>query len=350
MKAFSLTIFLSIIISSAYSKGLDTSSITLKCPPRIIRACCAFGYDIGITGIPFVKYSDVADPTNIGDHEYLGGRNEGNGIVYTYRGGFVDLAHLRDQADWTAYLFSRMSAHTGNDTLRIKLGYEGGVKELSVYLPKTISNDELIEMAGRIAYDLSVWHEISTWFVSSIPLMPERYSSFSLEDNYSNMLGIKLAIWSLKSDKPYSEAMTIALKNTLDSLKMVPSIDKTYEAMDAVYNVWWTRSYRLPSASVTQKRDLAPYQEASPFLIPGWMINEGAVCIDLASTTKENIPFTNYYNLTFKLNRKFPIDEMFPERKKHIINQNDFQQMLAWVIADVPKKVRPPKTTKDHKK
>lgn len=34
----------------------------------------------------------------IGTHHYLGNSGEENGIIYSRRGGFIDVAHLRDQA------------------------------------------------------------------------------------------------------------------------------------------------------------------------------------------------------------------------------------------------------------
>ncbi|MDP3432015.1 MAG: DUF4056 domain-containing protein [Bacteroidota bacterium] len=50
-----------------------------------------------------------------------------------------------------------------------------------------LTDNDLVNLAGKIAYDLSVWHEIATWFgASTIPFVPERYSSFSVEDVYSN--------------------------------------------------------------------------------------------------------------------------------------------------------------------
>ena len=85
--------------------------------------------------------------------------------------GFIDMAHLRDQSDWTAYLYTQILEHKKKGSLSIVLGREGGEKTLNVSIPSNLNNQDLINLAGKIAYDLSVWHEIATWFgASSIPV------------------------------------------------------------------------------------------------------------------------------------------------------------------------------------
>jgi len=343
-----LFVFQAFIINA---KGLDDSLKEIKLPPRIIRTCCAFGYDISMVGIPFMKYSDIADRNLVGNHEYLGGRNEGNGILYSYRGGFIDLGHLRDQADWTAFLYHLITTRQADDTIAIKLSYEGGPKNLSIFPPKNMTNDDVIHLAGSIAYDLSVWHEIATWFgVSSVPFYPERYSSFSVEDNYSNMLGITLGMKALQSDLPFEQAMTDCLRNTLDSLQAVPNLEKTLEAMDRVYNDWWTRSYKIPNTNVMLKRNLNINNSDQPALVPGWEPSEGSSTLSIPQLMHDQTKLKSYYSLEFKLNQKFPAKEMFPDRKDHVVNQNDFQTMMGWVVTDLQRRSKPPKISKKEQK
>ncbi|MBN2807790.1 MAG: DUF4056 domain-containing protein, partial [Prolixibacteraceae bacterium] len=214
-------------------KGLDASQQE-EIPPRIIRTCCAFGKDVGLVGLPFVKMSDVIDVADIGEHHYLSGGNEGNGIVYTRRGGFIDLGHLRDLADWTAFLHGLIMENCGK-AHDVVLGKEGGVKKLRIEVPADFSDHNAALLAGRIAYDLSVWHEIATWYgASSVPFVPERYSSFSVEDDYSNQLGILCGVKAILSDEPYNEAKTSIIRHTIDSLGVVTSIDETFRAMELV--------------------------------------------------------------------------------------------------------------------
>ncbi|MFT4734113.1 MAG: hypothetical protein ACI9K1_001068, partial [Arcticibacterium sp.] len=45
-------------------------------PPKIIRTCCSFGSDVKVTGIPFLKVSDISSINSLGKHVYLGNPEE----------------------------------------------------------------------------------------------------------------------------------------------------------------------------------------------------------------------------------------------------------------------------------
>ncbi len=49
------------------------------------------------------------DPDNLGSHSYgpLAAMFEGDGIVYTCKGGNIDITHLRWNADYTRYAINR---------------------------------------------------------------------------------------------------------------------------------------------------------------------------------------------------------------------------------------------------
>ena len=70
-------------------------------PHRIIRTCCSFGTEMQLFAIPGLKLTETTSMDKIGPHHYLGDESEGNGIIYSRRGGFIDMAHLRDQSDWS---------------------------------------------------------------------------------------------------------------------------------------------------------------------------------------------------------------------------------------------------------
>jgi hypothetical protein len=204
-------------------------------PHRIIRTCCSFGTEMQLFAIPGVKLTETTSIEKIGPHHYLGDASEENGIIYSRRGGFIDMAHLRDQSDWTAYLYTKILENKNKGSLSIVLGREGGAKSLNVVIPSDLNNLDIINLAGKIAYDLSVWHEIATWFgASSIPFVPERYSSFSIEDPYSNLLGMTIGIQALQSELPYEQAMTQIIKNYLKDLDAVSNETETFLAMEAV--------------------------------------------------------------------------------------------------------------------
>jgi hypothetical protein len=255
MRVLTILSFLLLTFSFVKATPPDLSEKSLVNPPRrIIRACCSFGSDLKLWIIPGIKLTEITCIQNIGPHKYLGNHQEGNGIIYTRKGGFLDLGHLRDQADWTAYLYSQIQQSKTTGEIDLLLGREGGPKSLKLHVPADFSNADAILLAGRIAYDLSIWHEIATWFgASSVPFISERFSSFSIEDPYSNLMGATLGMKAVKSNLPYEEAMTNLLKETLDSLEVVPTFDDTYQAMEKVRNIWWTRNKPLPNWKVLIK-------------------------------------------------------------------------------------------------
>ena len=335
-----LSIFLLTLWISIFAKApILTEKDIATPPPRIIRTCCSFGVDLKYAIFPFIKRTDIISSNELGHHNYLGGRNEGNGIIYTQRGGFIDIGHVRDCADWTAYLYSLIELNKGNKAEVIKtLKTEGGLKTLTFEIPDGFDSLKVYQLAGKIAYDLSLWHEIATWFgVSYIPLLPERYSSFSPEDLYSNLLGVKIGISALKSNLEYDEAMTILITNMLDSLESVTSIDETYIAMEKVENIWWTQEKSLPSRNILIER----YVNSELYLLPWLVPDEGNDAVPF----RLNIPDNNLcdlYELSVKLNYKFPLKSILPLREDRIITQKDFSIIMSYVrkdIADLQSKI-----------
>lgn len=309
-------------------------------PPRIIRTCCAFGVNMKMTGLPFVRYNDITGPERIGPHTYLGSKEEGNGILYTRNGGFVDIGHVRDQADWTAFLYSLFNKYQaeGSTSFTHKLGYEGGPKLLQVSLPPSLKEEDLMVLAGRIAYDLSVWHEIGTWNGTSlIPMLPERYSAFSIEDGYSNMLGILLGIQALKSNLPFEEAMTRLLNESLISLGALPSLEETRQAMLSVEGEWWSNRIRLPSGKVVKKRQFGIYPCIEPVLLPQFTPGQnGPVILNLPELSSHPDP-NQFYSIYIQLNNKFPVKEIFGDMDR-IITQRDFPALIDYAARESERK------------
>jgi hypothetical protein len=211
--------------------------VNLKNPPRrIIRTCCSFGVNVKVVGVPFIKYTEVTSPELIGAHKYLGNKAENNGIIYTHKGGFIDMGHLRDIADFTAFLYLYIQKERQKGVFSLKLGNEGGMKTLNFNMPENLTDEDVVYLAGKIAYDLSVWHEISTSYGASfIPLLPERYSSFSVEDAYSNLLGVHLGMQSILSDGEYEMEMTKNVRVTLGNLDAVRDWGYAKEYVEAMW-------------------------------------------------------------------------------------------------------------------
>jgi hypothetical protein len=302
-------------------------------PSRIIRTCCSFGADLRVTAIPVKKVTHITSLENLGPHQYLGNSQEGNGIIYTRRGGFIDLGHVRDQADWTAYLYGLIIRNQAKGPVVQRLGHEGGTKTLNLAVPAGLDSADARLLAARIAYDLSVWHEIATWFGASyVPLVTERYSSFSIEDAYSNLLGVTLGMAAVQSHLPYEQAMTELLTQTLDQLQAVPTAADTYQAMETVRNIWWTREKKLPSGKILLERQVDVYSALKPMLVPG-MAAPGVTArtLSLGESTRSGQLLSDLYELLIRPNYKFPMKEIFPAENRTHITQKDFAVLLRQV-------------------
>jgi hypothetical protein len=302
-------------------------------PPRVIRVCCMFGSKVGIAVLPIIKLTAVTSIEKIGPHKYLGKLSENNGIIYTRIGGFIDTGHMRDQADWTAYLFALIQQEKHLGCINLDMGYEGGEKKLSISIPSGMSKDDMILLAGRIAYDISIWHEIATWFgVSSVPLVSEQFSSFSVEDGYSNLMGVFLGMQAIKSDLPYEEAMTELIDIKLNQLQVVRTENETLQAMEDVRDIWWTRNELMPSTRMMIARQTTTYDSIFPKLIPAdTRIVKHKQPLIIPSVTSKGDSLTNFYEYSIRLNFKFPTKELFGEKSMHTVTQDNFMTMVAYI-------------------
>jgi hypothetical protein len=304
-------------------------------PPRIIRTCCAFGTDLKLSILPGLKKTDLTSIELMGKHHYLGHHSEKNGILYTRRGGFIDFGHLRDLVDWTAYIYNLAKKSQERGEIFLSLGFESGEKALMIKVPATEKEEDLVILAGRIAYDLSIWHEITSWFgASAVPLLSEKFSSFSLEDTFSNLLGTKIAAAAILSDLPYDEAVTAIIHQTLIDLEAVSSIEESYQVMESVREIWWTRKVPLPGNGIMIQRKLGAYSTMSPLLAPGWESkNQTPFQLSLPERTSDNIPLSEFYTISVDANNKVPIRKIFPERRDRMVTQNDFQVIIDYISA-----------------
>lgn len=312
-------------------------------PPKIIRTCCSFGSELHLMGIPFIKITEITSLQKMGGHHFLGDESENNGILYTRRGGFIDMGHLRDCADLTAYYYLLILEVKSKESIRtLTLGNEGGKKNLLLSIPPDISDADALLTAANIAYDLSVWHEIATWFGASfVPLIPERFSSFSPEDLYSNLLGVYLGMAAINSDLPYNEAMDGLLRQKLNELQAVHTMQETEMAMEAVEGKWWTREKALPSRKILLQRHFGDSEVLTPWLIPDSLNKNIPVTLPFPARPANS----DYYQLSIQLNYRFPSREIFLDRKYRCIDSQDFAEIVSFIVKDIVQKTAddPPK-------
>jgi hypothetical protein len=280
--------------------------------------------------------NQITSIEKLNGHKYMGDKNEGIGLIYTTEGGFIDLGHLRDQADWTKYLYTLILTNKEDGEFVKKLAYEAGKKSLVINANSDLDTADCLLLAGKIAFDISLWHELSTWYgASSVPLISEQFSSFSVEDVYSNLLGVYIGMEALKSCLPYDEAMTAILYETLNDLGAVEAEADTYLALEAVQGTWWTRAKRLPSSGVTIERDMEVHTIVRPWLVPDPRFGSlEPKVLAVPKTTSKGELLTDYYSLNIDLNHKFPVEEIFPERENRIITEEDFGAILIRIEED----------------
>lgn len=308
-------------------------------PSRVIRVCCAFGTDLQISIIPFAKLNHITSVELMGNHHYLGDKEEQNGVLYTRRAGFLDFGHLRDYVDWTAYLYNLEKKSQREGALHIVLSFEAGEKSLVINIPPTEKEEDLINLAGRIAYDLSTWHEIASWFGSTeVPFVSEKFSSFSVEDACSNLIGTKIAAEAIQSDLPYEQAVTQIIKKTLNDLEVVSSMEETIQAFEAVRDVWWTRKKSLPNNHMMIQRNLGVYPSITPMIVPGWESkSKDPLILTAAETTHDGIPLSEFYTLYFNPNHLIPMNNIFPGQTGKRLTQKDLPDIIDYIAADMIK-------------
>ena len=237
--------------------------------------------------VPGIAIGNIRGPDEVGRHVYDAGQNaqdvligsERNGLVYTCRGGFLDTAHVRDYADWTLYLATAFGRRleTGG---RIELpDSEGGIRTIvlqpiDAHHIAALGRRELsAALAVSVAFRLSIWHEIATWYGwSSFSLFPERVSAFSPEDLYSNLLGAKLASAIINSGNDlsetlFNEAMDAWLAQSMRFLGAVPA-GLGEEMMGAVDGLWWDSSVRLPDPRLVRRRSFDVGLRQTPWTVP----------------------------------------------------------------------------------
>ncbi len=346
--------------TSSSTAGLSPSGVDFAAPSKL-RPCCAFGTELGVgvaqVPVPMIELANVLEPHDVGQHRYDGGllspenpaqrgflSPERNGLIYTCRGGFIDVAHVRDYADWTVHLALRLEPFLQSGVALV-LPPEGGRRfvYLTALEPEWISRRGSwplsVELAGWLAFQLSLWHEIAAWYGwSSIGLFPELASAFSPEDLYSNQLGIELAGRVLVRSRPESQASfnrDAALVQVLSELEATSAAD-TRRALASVDGLWWDSRRRLPAADLVLRRNL----DLGPSLRPWRAVSggtRGAPCSVaparewILTTRVEGIPIQRIARLDVHVERALAALMPLLDPQSHSISQSDFPAVVARV-------------------
>lgn len=275
-----------------YRADLNTNHLPQFEQPLRLRPCCVFGMDVKVSvkniPVPIYQIVNIVDRDQLGPHTYDAGffggygtdrdtgTKENNGIVYTCRGGFIDTAHVRDYADLTVFLFFEFFRNLGT-SFDVELKGELGPRVIQVD-PLEVKGDKFERarvatvLASWTAFQLATWHEIAQWHgYREFSVFSEEPSAYSVEDAYSNLLGITIAnglIYSalLFNDNQYARNFDTWCQAALKTLGAV-SRDESRRAMRSVDGLWWDSAKRLPDKFFVLKRNYATGPVQRPSLV-----------------------------------------------------------------------------------
>jgi hypothetical protein len=329
-----------------------------------LRPCCAFGNDlrvrVGAVPVPGFRIGNIMGIDEVGPHTYDSGamtrssqagtsgfrHRESNGLIYTCRGGFIDTAHVRDYVDWSIYLAAELARNLSTG-VTVELPDEGGQRRIVAQL---VSQDLIdrhgltrvtIRLAEWISFQLSVWHEIATWFGWSwVKTFPETASAFSPEDLYSNILGVKIAEAivhrrSGRTEDVYNRSVDTWLALVLEHLGPVPK-SVGVEAMRSVDKHWWDSSRRLPDKELTLRRHMDIDDSIAPWLVPSAWAPESLreICGDdpdpvaIANTDGVlRIQFSDWVSLQIEVDDNLAAQVPFTEIGR-TVTQADFPRII----------------------
>ncbi|CDH28651.1 conserved hypothetical protein [Xenorhabdus bovienii str. Jollieti] len=272
---------------------IDWPVLTPIEPPEGLRACCAFGYDLKteVVGIPvpFYDIDNIVEAEKLGEHHYndsalgasaalLGISNEKIGLLYTQKGGFIDISHVRDTADYTLYLFSQIYAHLGQER-KLSLSNELAARKIHffAFTPPVDPVERYTlsaYLAAKLAFQLAAWHEIAQWYgYQSVPGFPEGISAFSPEDLYSNLLGARLALTLIlqghaSSVTQFTTSMAAILPSALHKLEPYSKSD-TKKMFNQVDGLWWNSHERIPQKFLVLRRNYEIQDNRYPLMPSG---------------------------------------------------------------------------------
>jgi len=310
------------------------------------------------------------DPDDLGRHRYDNGflsmraddprgivDDERNGLVYTCRGGFIDLAHVRDNADNTIAIAAALgrALETGTTVTVPPQGATIRIRLRPVPADAIRRHDRMqLAVAGAewVAFQLSIWHEIATFYgYAALPQWPEKISAFSPEDLYSNQLGVRIAgaivlAKQASSDLEYDVSMDAWIAGTLKRLVAVPPA-ASRAAMHAVDGLWWDSTKRIPDWTLVRRRQfetviLRPWRIEDATPRPRAPMAALATCHDeevplvlQVADGFAGVPFRDYLTVEVEVDDAlakagFPL----PHRGSRLVTQEDFPPIIDAIRAE----------------
>jgi hypothetical protein len=174
------------------------------------------------------------------------------GHFYTWRAGFLDLAHIRRAIDLAGYVHYHVGEalragrthfrfeNIDRTTYHCDLAYPAFWERLPPRERERLIEELSLRIALEASFDFSNWREILTWYdFHNLPGLKEKSSAFSFEDVASHAVGLAVVRRALCDPAhSFDEAVTIELDRELARLGVVP--EPVYQrAMALTAGRWW---------------------------------------------------------------------------------------------------------------
>jgi hypothetical protein len=220
---------------------------------------------------------------HLGNHSYGFTLHETNGMMYTCKGGFIDIAHVRESADRTAYLqkvtYQTLMRGQKKFTFqiiepskyRVTLSYPRIWNDILTKEKEAIAKEVSIRLGQYLAHMTLIWHEIVTWYgFATSGIFPDTISAFSWEDTYSDLLGTRLAVQAIRDEnRSYDEAMTELFLLKLRELGVQPA-RVAHEAARQIEGRWFTGGFYFLVHMKRRNLDVGMDDGyITPWLVPG---------------------------------------------------------------------------------
>lgn len=293
-----------------------------------------------------------ADPDDLGHHWYDDSSDNGDksehsrGIVYTRRAGFLDMSHVRNAADMTAYIHARtkLAITRGWEAMQfrsfershylVRFKYPSEWERLGDEQRSRAADELAVRVAQHLAHDVMNWHEIITWYgYKSTIIFPERGSAFTYEDTTSHALGIDLAGVALRKGGCFDSQMTALLSEAMDELQAVDE-EEFESAIDLVKGEWWS------TPGIVRRRMLDIGHDdgvIEPWIVPGMEHDQTVVFRIPDLDVIEGLDCSDFYSLSIDPNilEGFKIRNRLEDSPEHIDPDIHFPVLLADIAEDV---------------
>lgn len=203
---------------------------------------------------------------DLGHHTYIApgvdgdwGDEASRGTLYCAEAGFIDIAHTRNAIDLTRFVFENVSRCFYNGEIELTMvAAEPDVYLITLNPPEEWANVEQrsdltsqtykdmreasIQIAGRMAYLMTTWHEVITSFgYKGLGIITEKPSAFSYDDAVSHRVGVEAAMWALRFElnlENFDDNVTATLHDTLIELGVLPAEEVVKRAEQAEGTFW----------------------------------------------------------------------------------------------------------------